>query len=106
MDNEIRNRKSWNSFLFNAIIAIIYLLTTCVLFVARRSPDPIGIGVLQWVLILGHLMLTILFYIFIARKESRWKTLRFSVGGLLSVVILYLLLTAPIWNVLWNLRKV
>jgi hypothetical protein len=104
MDRNIQSSKDRESYWFNGIVALIYIIVTSTMFVMRRNPDPIGIGYLQWVAILAHLVLLILFYAASAKRPGNWRKFGFAIGGLLSVVVLYFLLNTPVWNLLWRLR--
>src|SRR5690242_6798245 len=87
-------------FILNALIAFLYLLLTCIIFIIEKDPDPIGTGLRQWAAIILHFIFLILFYLFAAKKPGRWKKFGYATGGLLSVVIVYFLLTSVIWSLL------
>ena len=109
MERHVSSGKPWIvPFLINAIVSVAYLLITSILFVQRKQPDPIGIGILQWVCIAIHIIILIITFSILALKSPRvkhiGKSILYSALGLLTPLTIYLLLSEPIWKVLWNLR--
>lgn len=94
--------KYWiKNFLLHLLIATSYLSISCYKFIHDKYPDPIGVGIMQWLFFLAHI-LAILFF-FLLKKGNRQNL----VSNLLAVVIvfiIYLLFNNLIWEQLWELR--
>ncbi len=85
-----------------------YLLYTDYLFVKAKDANPIGIGVLQWLLVMCHLLVTAIVLVIriVNSKEKRQlkKTLWVSLLAIVFWVLFNILVSSPVWNYLWNLR--
>lgn len=109
MTKEIKDTGAQRPLWIHAIVAIIYLTVTCILFIIRENPDPIGIGFLQWIFIAAHLFYILFFYlVLIPHSTSRakhWRRFRFALAGFLGVVLLFLIFSEPISDLIWSLRE-
>jgi hypothetical protein len=99
----------YKAFSIQLAIAMLYLSLTCYEFVVLRDPNPTGIGIQQWLLILSQFVFTSLLFLFMIHRATN-KTLakKKSLINLLSILLivaLYLCLSNVIWKELWNLRK-
>ena len=94
--------------LLQLLIMIIYLAITDYLFVVSKYPNPIGIGIWQWILFTIHVILTLILTIYLARKNSEKKHLKKRAAVNVAVVsiffLIYIALSNPIWDWLWRLR--
>ena len=93
----------YKPFITQLVIALLYISITCYRFVKSDPPDPIGTGLLQWVLLLLHL-LTVVIYYFIRKSADSRQILLANLSGIVIPNGIYLLLSGPIWNWLWSIR--
>ena len=91
------------------LVLLVYLFVTSYLFVTGKDPNPIGIGLLQWILFFLHLILTLLFCLFVLKKANDIKyENRIVMVNTLAIIFwitIYFLFSSKIWDLLWSLRK-
>ncbi len=90
------------TFLVHLAIIVFYLGITSYWFVTRGRIDPIQTGLQQGLLILFHLISTVM----VTVKGNPNIKQKYIVNLLcvLSIIIIYFLLSDPIWKWLWSLR--
>lgn len=96
-------------FSLHLLVISIYLFVTSYLFITSKDPNPIGIGLLQWILFFLHLMITLLFCLFIPAKGKDKKyenqILVINISAIILWIGVYFILSLKIWELLWSLRK-
>ncbi len=90
-----------------AVVAL-YVSLTSFLFVASKSANPIGIGILQWLCIILHFLLTPWISWLLFKKTSSGKELIFkalvNVGAMIFWVIIFFFFSTILGKWLWSLR--
>ncbi len=90
-------------------IATLYLGYTYFQFVTKKSPDPIGAGLKQWLFFIFHLVITLIVTLGIRNRTTvnnttiKYKWL-IQVGIIIVIMSLYLIVSQQIWDWLWQLR--
>lgn len=98
----------YKPFTMQMVISLLYLSVTCYQFVKSDPPNPIGIGLLQWLLIIIHILLVVIWY-FIKRganadRQAARQILLMNILGVIIPFSVYLLFSGAIWTWLWSLR--
>jgi hypothetical protein len=102
-------RVQWyKPFTLQLVISLLYLSITSYQFVKSDPPNPIGIGLLQWLLIIVHVLCVTIYY-FIKRGThiDKQATRQIFLMNILGIIIpngVCLLFSGPIWHWLWSLR--
>ena len=95
--------------LLQLLIMIIYLGITDYLFVISKYPNPVGIGILQWLLFIVQVIFTLILTIYFVRKESakRYAKKRVAINvAIVSIFFMfYIVISNPILDWLWRLRE-
>lgn len=89
------------------LIAAIYLGYTAYRFVISNPPNPIGVGLSQWVLIIAHFITTIVMIGILKKSGSKKEVLKNRLTHaaiIVFIIVAYLIFSAPIWAWLWTLR--
>lgn len=95
-------------FLVHAFIAAAYLGYTNYRFVIDSQPNPIGIGIAQWFLMIVHFLVTLIAVGFFPKaSKTAQRVFDWKLHGLIIVVIAatFLLVSKPLWQWLWSLRE-
>lgn len=96
-------------FSLHLFVVLLYLFVTSYLFVTGKDPNPIGIGLLQWILFFLHLMLTLLFCLFVLNKGNDIKyenrILMINTLSIIFWITMNFTFSSKIWDLLWSLRK-
>ena len=94
--------------LLQLLIMILYLAITDYLFVVSKYPNPIGIGIYQWILFILHIIFTLVLTIYLAKRNSEKKHLKKRAELNVAIVsiffLIYIASSNPVWNWLWHLR--
>ena len=89
-------------------IFLSYITVTCTRFVIGQQPNPIGIGLQQWLLFLLHLFITSAIILGQLKAANRKEVIdRFVVSHFLPILLsmaVYMLFSTTIWTLLWELR--
>lgn len=95
-------------FALHLVIITVYLGFTSYEFTTSKYPNPIGVGLLQWVFIFLHFGITTLCFLIIrsnARdREKVSEDMLINLVVIASLVILYGIAGNEIWEKLWSLR--
>lgn len=101
------NKYTMKILFYQFLIVILYIGVTSHIFVHSKYPDPIGIGFLQLILVMLHLVIVVIVY-FVKPASEKKMTQKQLILSLTSIIIwyfLYLLFSKNIWDWLWNLRS-
>jgi len=90
-------------------IAVLYLGLTSYEFVASSYPNPMGVGIQQWLLIFAHIGLTGLVWLIIKHYAKNRKLIRKKMAIqlliIVGIILLYLCLSGFVDSWLWSFRK-
>jgi hypothetical protein len=89
------------------LIAFVYITWSNYQFVVAKQPNPVGIGILQWFLMIAHFTISIFIVGITAKKNQKKEPMtNWIIHGLVIalIIILYIVCTPLIWNYLWVLR--
>ncbi|MBI2273178.1 MAG: hypothetical protein HYU70_05235 [Bacteroidetes bacterium] len=96
-------------FALHLFIVASYMGVTSWLFVTYPVPDPLAMGLQQWVCILVHISVTVLICLLKRRtaidRKKATTTLWLHVVAIVCWIVVYLFLSAPIAAYLWRLRS-
>jgi hypothetical protein len=88
-------------------VMLLYLTATSYEFVASPQPNPVGIGIQQWLLFIIQLVATAIIFGLLPSKMDRSnssKRLKYNISIVVVLFIFYLLLDNKISSWLWSLR--
>lgn len=89
-------------------ILTLYIGIDSVLFVISNPANPIGIGIIDWLCIILHFLLTPWISWLLLKKDNRGRDLVFkvliSIGIMIFWVIIFLCFSTTLGKWLWSLR--
>jgi hypothetical protein len=96
-------------FIVHILIATVYFGVTGYMFIHSKAPNPIGIGLQQWVCMILHLIITTVVMLLLSSKAIDKKIARTKIIANLIVVLLIIIVSAVLsntfWHWLWELRE-
>jgi hypothetical protein len=89
-------------------IVLLYVTITSYEFVADKFPNPIGIGLKQWLYVTLHLLATITITAIIWRRSANKRTGRnkfmLNIGAIILWIGILLIFSNALSRWLWSLR--
>jgi len=95
-------------FTLHLCIALLYLGITSFEFVVRKDPNPVGVGLQQWLCIVLHILATVTIMAILWTRNTNKRAGRnkfmLNIGAIVLWVGILLIFSNAIWNWLWSLR--
>lgn len=97
----VNRRYFAKAFFLQLLIVLIYLGISSYKFVVSKQPDPIEVGILQWIFVGMHILCVVIYFLVIKKDKQSFGS---NLIAMFVIVFIFLALSNIIWEWLWHQR--